>query len=86
MNRALLVAFSFRHLGTSNWEGDYFTATAGVSIILNDTVPSPPQKSGRRINARDIESKVVNFTTVRDQLESAFLRDWDSKYAVDVTI
>ena len=73
--------------GTSNWEGSYFTTTAGVSVVLNETRLEPSY------DADELTWKNVNFsqgndnfTTVRDQLESIFLRDWNSKYSSSVTL
>ena len=68
-------------VGTSNWEGSYFTTTAGASIILNDTLTH-----GAFSDDKHNESfRNDKFITVRDQLESVFLRDWNSEYASIVT-
>lgn len=58
-------------------------------MVLNDTYTKPEEvsqlpSSGKRINYRSVTEKSDNFTTVRDQLESVFLRDWNSKYVIDV--
>ncbi|XP_050292726.1 5'-3' exonuclease PLD3-like [Anthonomus grandis grandis] len=53
-------------IGTSNWAGDYFTDTAGVSFVMHD-----PEEDGEEID----------YPTIRAQLESVFQRDWNSQYA-----
>lgn len=53
------------YIGTSNWAGDYFTNTAGIGLVLTDPI--------HERNESDV--------TIRSELESVFLRDWNSKYA-----
>lgn len=53
-------------ISTSNWSGDYFTSTGGVSIITNQTDSS--------------RSKTAD-QTIQDQLEDVFNRDWNSNYS-----
>ncbi|CAD5121911.1 DgyrCDS10376 [Dimorphilus gyrociliatus] len=53
-------------IGTSNWSGDYFTNTAGTSLIVNQT-----RADG-----------TIDVTTVQKQLLDIFTRDWNSRYAV----
>lgn len=62
-----MVTDNTAYIGTSNWSGDYFINTAGIGIIMTDT---------------EHERDDTNGTTVRAQLESIFLRDWNSQYAV----
>lgn len=57
------------YIGTSNWSGDYFTNTAGIGFVAQDTV----------------HDRNENATTLRTQLASIFERDWNSKYAVEQT-
>ncbi|XP_023021038.2 5'-3' exonuclease PLD3 isoform X1 [Leptinotarsa decemlineata] len=52
-------------IGTSNWSGDYFTDTAGVSFVLRDP----------------IFDRNSSHTTIRSQLQGVFERDWNSIYA-----
>ncbi|KAG5895663.1 hypothetical protein JTB14_008672 [Gonioctena quinquepunctata] len=52
-------------IGTSNWSGDYFTDTAGVSFVLRDP----------------IFDRNSSHTTIRSQLQGVFERDWNSVYA-----
>ncbi|CAG9802406.1 unnamed protein product [Chironomus riparius] len=61
-----MVTDQVAYIGTSNWSGDYFTNTAGIGFIAQDTV----------------HDRNDNVTTIRSQLESIFERDWNSKYAV----
>jgi phospholipase D3/4 len=61
--------------GTSNWSGDYFTTTAGVGLIINQT--DALQNSGNSVKWR---SPGVT-STVQQQLVDVFERDWNSVYA-----
>ncbi|KAB7499484.1 Phospholipase D3 [Armadillidium nasatum] len=56
--------------GTSNWSGDYFTNTAGVSISVSE--------DSKR---NETLSSAGNDSSLREQLESLFERDWNSPYA-----
>ncbi|KAG5684408.1 hypothetical protein PVAND_013643 [Polypedilum vanderplanki] len=62
-----MVTDQVAYIGTSNWSGDYFTNTAGVGFVAQDTV----------------NDRSDNVTTLRSQLDSIFERDWNSKYAVN---
>lgn len=53
-------------ISTSNWSGDYFTSTGGVSLVVNQTESSQGRFKDQIIQA---------------QLESVFLRDWHSQYS-----
>ena len=53
-------------LGTSNWSGDYFVYTGGVSITVNQT---------------DQLSSSSRNSTIQQQLAEIFLRDWESRYS-----
>ena len=53
-------------ISTSNWSGDYFTSTGGVSIIVNQTDSSKSKSTDQ---------------TIQNQLEAVFTRDWDSQYS-----
>ncbi|EDV99105.1 5'-3' exonuclease PLD3 [Drosophila grimshawi] len=35
-----MVTDRVAYIGTSNWSGDYFTDTAGIGLVLKDTVPN----------------------------------------------
>lgn len=62
------------YVGTSNWSGDYFVSTGGISMVVNET---------------DVGNMVVPSAadqTLRKQLERVFLRDWNSKYATDLYV
>ncbi|GAU95900.1 hypothetical protein RvY_07432 [Ramazzottius varieornatus] len=76
-----MVTDSCAYIGTSNWEGSYFTTTAGVSVVLSEPHSAP--YSGSNDSSPSTND---NTTTIRDQLESVFVRDWSSKYASSVTI
>ena len=56
-------------ISTSNWSGDYFTSTGGVSLIVNQTQSS-------NIKNQD--------QTMQYQLEELFMRDWKSQYTKDL--
>ncbi|XP_057705792.1 5'-3' exonuclease PLD3 [Corythoichthys intestinalis] len=53
------------YIGTSNWSENYFTQTAGVSLVVNQT--DSEVKPGQR--------------TLQSQAEELFLRDWRSHYS-----
>ncbi|XP_068633790.1 5'-3' exonuclease PLD3-like isoform X2 [Battus philenor] len=54
-------------IGTSNWSGDYFTSTAGVSFVFQNYEDGP----------------LHNVTQdIRRELQDVFERDWSSPYAV----
>ncbi|XP_077180971.1 5'-3' exonuclease PLD3-like isoform X2 [Paroedura picta] len=59
-----MVTDRLAYIGTSNWSEDYFTKTAGVGLIVNQSDP-------------DSITAGQEFT-LRKQLEQVFLRDWDS--------
>ncbi|XP_066466312.1 5'-3' exonuclease PLD3-like isoform X2 [Tiliqua scincoides] len=61
-----MVTDRLAYIGTSNWSEDYFTRTAGVGLIVNQS------------QAADGDSG----PTLRQQLENVFYRDWDSSYTV----
>lgn len=63
-----MVTDKVAYIGTSNWSGDYFVNTAGVGLILEDSV-----------NDRNESSR-----TIRSDLAKVFERDWNSKYARDL--
>lgn len=62
-----MVTDRLAYIGTSNWSEDYFTRTAGVGLIINQS---------RAADGADSEH------TVRQQLEDVFHRDWDSDYTL----
>ena len=53
-------------LSTSNWSGDYFVSTGGVSLVFNQTSMDSP-------------------SNIQNQLKELFLRDWFSKFALDIS-
>ncbi|XP_077465276.1 5'-3' exonuclease PLD3-like isoform X1 [Stigmatopora argus] len=53
------------YIGTSNWSENYFTQTAGVGLVVNQT--DSEVKPGHR--------------TLQSQAEELFLRDWRSHYS-----
>ncbi|XP_013883081.1 phospholipase D3 [Austrofundulus limnaeus] len=52
------------YIGTSNWSEDYFTRTAGVGLVVNQT--------GSVVEEDQL--------TVQSQAEQLFVRDWNSDY------
>ncbi|XP_045462898.1 5'-3' exonuclease PLD3-like [Harmonia axyridis] len=62
-----MVTDNMAFIGTSNWSGDYFIDTAGVSFVLHD--PAFDRNS--------------SHSTIRSQLQDIFERDWESAYAHD---
>ncbi|XP_052005545.1 5'-3' exonuclease PLD3-like [Xyrauchen texanus] len=57
------------YIGTSNWSENYFTQTAGVGLVVNQT--------GAAVG--------LGQQTVLSQLHKIFQRDWDSEYAQTIT-
>ncbi|KAL3314275.1 Glutamate receptor ionotropic, kainate 1, partial [Cichlidogyrus casuarinus] len=60
---------------TSNWSGDYFLYTGGVSFVSKDLPFRGLDHTGNYLNSR------LDTLTLRGQTESIFLRDWNSEYA-----
>ncbi|XP_059202077.1 5'-3' exonuclease PLD3 isoform X2 [Centropristis striata] len=58
------------YIGTSNWSQNYFTQTAGVGLVVNQT-GSKVQKGQE---------------TLQSQAEDLFLRDWTSQYASTLSV
>lgn len=56
--------------GTSNWSETYFTQTAGVGLVVNQT-GSEVQRGQQ---------------TLQSQVEALFLRDWTSEYATALSL
>lgn len=59
--------------GTSNWSGDYFMRTAGSALVVNQTV------------SQTSAGAAANTSTIRDQLQAVFERDWSSQYSADIS-
>ncbi|XP_051514249.1 5'-3' exonuclease PLD3-like isoform X2 [Myxocyprinus asiaticus] len=57
------------YIGTSNWSDNYFTQTAGVGLVVNQT--------GSAVG--------WGQQTIQSQLRNIFHRDWDSEYAQTLT-
>ncbi|XP_044767078.1 5'-3' exonuclease PLD3-like [Coccinella septempunctata] len=60
-----MVTDNMAFIGTSNWSGDYFIDTAGVSFVLHDP----------------LFERNSSHSTIRSQLQDVFERDWNSSYA-----
>ncbi|XP_042348791.1 5'-3' exonuclease PLD3 isoform X2 [Plectropomus leopardus] len=58
------------YIGTSNWSENYFTQTAGVGLVVNQTGSELPE--GKE--------------TLQSQAEELFLRDWTSEYASSLSV
>jgi len=56
--------------GTSNWSENYFTQTAGVGLVVNQT--GSVVESGQE--------------TLQSQAEALFHRDWTSRYASSLSL
>lgn len=56
------------YIGTSNWSGDYFTNTAGIGLVLQDSE----------------HDRNESISTIRTDLAGVFERDWNSMYAVEL--
>ncbi|XP_069568273.1 5'-3' exonuclease PLD3 isoform X1 [Brachyistius frenatus] len=58
------------YIGTSNWSENYFTRTAGVGLVVNQTGSVVQQHQ----------------ETLQSQAEELFLRDWKSAYASALSV
>ncbi|XP_075899508.1 uncharacterized protein pld7 [Nelusetta ayraudi] len=58
------------YIGTSNWSETYFTQTAGVGLVVNQT--GSEAKTGQQ--------------TLQSQVEALFLRDWTSEHAAALSL
>ncbi|XP_054453036.1 5'-3' exonuclease PLD3 isoform X2 [Anoplopoma fimbria] len=58
------------YIGTSNWSQNYFTQTAGVGLVVNQT--GSVVEKGQE--------------TLQSQAEELFLRDWTSEYASSLSL
>lgn len=64
-----MVTDKIAYIGTSNWSADYFTTTAGIGFILEET---------------SAFNRNETMQSIRKDLASIFDRDWNSDYAVDL--
>lgn len=64
-----MVTDNVAYIGTSNWSADYFTNTAGIGFILQDTSTFDRNET---------------MQSIRKDLASLFERDWNSEYAADL--
>ncbi|KAK3892292.1 hypothetical protein Pcinc_003912 [Petrolisthes cinctipes] len=72
-----MVTDNTAYIGTSNWSGDYFINTAGVGLVVNETVTSStPQPNSTQPHSTTL--------SLRAQLQALFERDWDSEFAKPV--
>nr|CAH8828942.1 unnamed protein product [Trichobilharzia regenti] len=68
-------------IGTSNWSGDYFLYTAGVSFIYEES----NQTSCERIKPEQCEDFCIpKPISIRQQVENIFRRDWNSEFAYEI--
>lgn len=72
------------YLTTSNWSEDYFSDTAGVSLLINQTSPSlnSPMPSLPPPSPPSLPSK----QPIQQQLKGIFERDWFSVYSFDISL
>ncbi|XP_061462229.1 5'-3' exonuclease PLD3-like [Rhineura floridana] len=64
-----MVTDRLAYIGTSNWSEDYFTNTAGVGLVINQSEAAAG----------------ASGPTLRQQLEEVFIRDWTSPYVVPLS-
>ncbi|KAK5618035.1 hypothetical protein CRENBAI_023195 [Crenichthys baileyi] len=64
-----MVTDKVAYIGTSNWAGDYFLTTAGVSLVFSQNIPH----------------SAWNNRTLHHQLKEIFDRDWHSEFAVHLS-
>lgn len=65
-----MVTDQVLYIGTSNWSETYFTQTAGVGLVVNQT--GSDVRPGQQ--------------TLQSQVEELFLRDWTSQYSSPLTV
>ncbi|KAJ8014826.1 hypothetical protein DPEC_G00019780 [Dallia pectoralis] len=65
-----MVTDRVAYIGTSNWSENYFTKTAGVGLVVNQT--GSLVREGQK--------------SLQTQLEELFLRDWTSEYALQLSM
>ncbi|RVE57095.1 hypothetical protein OJAV_G00212760 [Oryzias javanicus] len=63
-----MVTDKIAYVGTSNWAGDYFLTTAGVSLVVSQHASDPTKRTD----------------TLRGHLKEIFDRDWNSEFAVNL--
>ncbi|XP_041827494.1 5'-3' exonuclease PLD4 [Melanotaenia boesemani] len=63
-----MVTDKVAYIGTSNWSGDYFLTTAGVSLVVSQHTSHP----------------AWGTKTLHSQLKEVFDRDWTSEFAVNL--
>lgn len=64
-----MVTDNTAYIGTSNWSADYFTNTAGIGLVLEESTQADQNDT---------------TITIRKDLASIFERDWNSPYAVEL--
>lgn len=64
-----MVTDNTAYIGTSNWSADYFINTAGIGLVLKETLQADQNDT---------------TVTIRSDLASIFERDWNSAYAVEL--
>ncbi|CAL8099885.1 unnamed protein product [Calicophoron daubneyi] len=60
-----MVTETTAYIGTSNWSGNYFLYTGGIGFVVEQDEDGSKQRN----------------TSIREQLEATFQRDWNSKYS-----
>uniref|UniRef100_A0A8B9RUR5 5'-3' exonuclease PLD3 n=1 Tax=Accipiter nisus TaxID=211598 RepID=A0A8B9RUR5_9AVES len=68
-----MVTEKVAYIGTSNWSGDYFVRTAGSALVVNQTV------------SQTSAGTAASTSTIREQLQAVFERDWSSQYSADIS-
>lgn len=74
-----MVTDKTAYIGTSNWSADYFTDTAGIGMIFENNCD---YHSAHHEDECAGPERRDNSTSIRQDLENIFLRDWNSAYAV----
>ncbi|KFR07092.1 Phospholipase D3, partial [Nipponia nippon] len=71
-----MVTEKVAYIGTSNWSGDYFVRTAGSALVVNQMV--------NQTGAGTAAGTAAGTSTIREQLQAVFERDWSSQYSADI--
>ncbi|CAL4172939.1 unnamed protein product, partial [Meganyctiphanes norvegica] len=72
-----MVTDNTAYIGTSNWSGDYFINTGGIGLIVNETL----QDISKSMNPNVSHILPYEETSLRQQLQTLFVRDWTSEHA-----
>ena len=71
-----MVTDNAAFISTSNWSGDYFISTGGISVVYNQTTGIKDTQN----ESQNKDTKSFSSKTLQVQLKEVFERDWKSSY------